>query len=149
MKFFIGILLLVGIASCSSDSNDNVIVENVNINGSWKPYKYEFRGKDLLLSACEKKGQLLINPDFSGVYERYVLVAQSENCNKIDSFTGKWNYDKLYSSLTLTYTEAGVSKTMKKEIDSYSGTELRIYDNSKDFDNVPGNDEAILVYRKE
>lgn len=149
MRLFIGILLLLGVASCSSDDDRNVTVENQNVNGSWKPYKYEFRGKDVMLSDCERKGQLLINADFSGVYERYAVAESTGNCNKVESFPGKWNFDKLYSTLTLTYTEAGISKTLKKEIDGFSDTELRILDNSKNLDSEPGNDEAILVFRKE
>ncbi|UKB83313.1 lipocalin family protein [Chryseobacterium sp. MEBOG06] len=149
MKFFIGILFLLSFASCSSDDNSDVFNEEIKINGSWKPYKYEFRGKDIMVNDCTRRGQLFINANFSGLYERYDMVESSGNCNKVDSFTGSWSFDKLYSTLTLSYMEAGVSKIMKKEIDSYSDTELRLYDNSQNLDNVPGNDEAILVFRKE
>ena len=138
----------MSIASCSSDDDRAVVNENVNINGTWKPYKYEFKGKDIMLNDCEKKGTIFINPDFSGSYERYD-VASSGNCNLFDSFGGKWTFDKMYQTLTLTYTESGVSKTLKKEIDSYSSTELRINDSSKNLDATPGNDEAVLVFRKE
>jgi len=148
MRLFIGIFLLMSIASCSSDDDRAVVNENVNINGTWKPYKYEFKGKDIMLNDCEKKGTIFINPDFSGSYERYD-VASSGNCNLFDSFGGKWTFDKMYQTLTLTYTESGVSKTLKKEIDSYSSTELRINDSSKNLDTTPGNDEAVLVFRKE
>lgn len=147
MRLFIGIIMLMCFASCSSD-NANVIEENVSITGNWKPYKYEFRGKNIMLDDCQKKGQILINGDFSGVYERYGLSTTGD-CHKLDSFVGKWSYDKLYNILTLTYAESGENKTMKKEVDSYSTTELRIHDNSQNLDNVPGNDEAILVFRKE
>ncbi|PIF47433.1 lipocalin-like protein [Chryseobacterium sp. 52] len=149
MRFFIGIFLLVWTVSCSNEDNDNVVTENISINGSWKPYKYEFRGKTILLSDCERKGQILINADFSGAYDRYETDAVNGNCIKPDSFTGQWVFDKMYSILNLTYTEGGVSKTVKKEIDSFSSTELRIHDNSKNLDNVPGNDEAVLIFIKE
>lgn len=148
MRLFIGILLLMSIASCSSDDDRTVVNENVSINGAWKPYKYEFKGKEIMLSDCEKKGIIFINPDFSGSYERYD-ASSSGNCNLFDSFGGKWTFDKMYQTLTLTYTESGVSKTLKKEIDSYSSTELRINDSSKNLDTTPGNDEAVLVFRKE
>lgn len=148
MRLFIGILLLMSIASCSSDDDRTVVNENVSINGTWKPYKYEFKGKEIMLSDCEKKGIIFINPDFSGSYERYD-ASSSGNCNLFDSFGGKWTFDKMYQTLTLTYTESGVSKTLKKEIDSYSNTELRINDSSKNLDTTPGNDEAVLVFRKE
>ncbi|PRB02008.1 hypothetical protein CQ046_13675 [Chryseobacterium sp. MYb7] len=148
MRLFIGILLLMSIASCSSDDDRTVVNENVSINGTWKPYKYEFKGKEIMLSDCEKKGIIFINPDFSGSYERYD-ASSSGNCNLFDSFGGKWTFDKMYQTLTLTYTESGVSKTLKKEIDSYSSTELRINDSSKNLDTTPGNDEAVLVFRKE
>ncbi|QBJ86669.1 hypothetical protein DDI74_10525 [Chryseobacterium gleum] len=149
MRSFIGIVLLMSIASCSSDDDHAVVNENVNISGNWKPYKYEFRGKEVMLSDCEKKGVIFINPDFSGSYERYDVSSSSGSCNLFDSFGGKWVFDKMYQTLTLTYTESGVSKTMKKEVDSYSSTELRINDNSKNLDNMPGNDDAVLVYIKE
>ncbi|RXM40321.1 hypothetical protein BOQ62_06320 [Chryseobacterium sp. CH21] len=148
MRLFIGILLLMSIASCSSDDDRTVVNENVSINGTWKPYKYEFKGREIMLSDCEKKGIIFINPDFSGSYERYD-ASSSGNCNLFDSFGGKWTFDKMYQTLTLTYVEAGVSKTLKKEIDSYSNTELRINDSSKNLDTTPGNDEAVLVFRKE
>ncbi|WP_431610707.1 lipocalin family protein [Chryseobacterium sp. 'Rf worker isolate 10'] len=148
MRLFIGILLLMSIASCSSDDDRTVVNENVSINGTWKPYKYEFKGKEIMLSDCEKKGIIFINPDFSGSYERYD-ASSSGNCNLFDSFGGKWAFDKMYQTLTLTYVESGVSKTLKKEIDSYSNTELRINDSSKNLDTTPGNDEAVLVFRKE
>ncbi|ASK30625.1 hypothetical protein CEY12_11105 [Chryseobacterium sp. T16E-39] len=148
MKFLISFFLLVTIISCSSDNDNNNVVENVNVNGNWKPYKYEFRGKTYMVNDCELKGQLLINGDFSGVYERYGL-STSETCTKFDSFVGKWTFDNLYSTLTLTYNEGGTVKTLKKEIDSFSSTELRIYDNSKNLDTVPGNDEAVLIFIKQ
>ncbi|WET47379.1 lipocalin family protein [Chryseobacterium indologenes] len=147
MRLVVGILLLLGVASCSSDEA-NVIVQEVQINGSWTPYKYEYRGKDVQLNDCDRKGQLVINADFSGVYERYAIVEPTGNCNKVESYPGKWSYDKMNHILTLTYTEAGTSKTLVKEVDTFSETELRISDNSKNLDNVPGNDEGILVFRK-
>lgn len=148
MRFFIGILLLVGVASCSSDDDANVINQEVQINGNWIPYKYEYRGKDVQLNDCDRKGQLAINADFSGVYERYAIVEPTGSCNKVESYPGKWSYDKMDHILTLTYTEAGTSKTLKKEVETFSETELRILDNSKNLDNVPGNDEGTLVFRK-
>ena len=60
-----------------------------------------------------------------------MICSSSGNCNLLILLEEKWAFDKMYQTLTLTYTEAGVSKTMKKEIDSYSNTELRINDNSK------------------
>lgn len=148
MKYFIGILLFMGIVSCSSDDDNNVVANEVSINGTWKPFKYEFRGKTITLNDCEDKGVIMINADFSGAYDRYE-AGVSGSCNLSDSFVGKWAYDKLYNTLTITYTEAGVTKTLKKEVQSYSDTELRINDNSKNLDNTPGNDEAVLVFRKE
>ncbi|NIF03997.1 lipocalin family protein [Chryseobacterium sp. Tr-659] len=148
MKYLIGIALLMGIISCSNNDDNPVVVDNASINGAWRPFKYEFRGKSIVLNDCEDKGTLLINADFSGAYDRYETAA-SGNCNLSDSFVGKWNYDNLYNVLTLTYTEDGATKTMKKEVQSYSNTELRIHDSSKNLDNVPGNDDAILVFRKE
>lgn len=147
MKYVVGILLLLGVASCSSD-DANVIVQEVQINGNWTPYKYEFRGKDVQLNDCERKGQLVINADFSGVYERYAIVEPTGNCNKVESYPGKWSYDKMNHILTLTYTEAGTTKTLVKEVDTFSETELKISDNSKNLDSVPGNDEGVLVFRK-
>lgn len=150
MRFLLGILFLMGIVSCSNDDNDNMSVDNnVAINGTWKPYKYEFRGKTIMVSDCELQGLININTDFSGAYERYEISPTSGNCNKADSFTGKWSFDKLYNTLTLTYTESGVDKTLKKSVQSYSATELKISDNSKNLDTTPGNDEAILVFIKE
>jgi hypothetical protein len=148
MKFLIGILLFISITSCSSDDDRNVIDNNVKVNGNWKPYKYEFRGKTIQLNDCEQKGLILINPDFSGSYERYE-TSTSGACTNPDSFTGKWVYDNLYSSLTLTYIESGVTKTLKKEVQSFSETEMSISDKSKNLDDVPGNDQATLVFRKE
>ncbi|SEH27750.1 Lipocalin-like domain-containing protein [Chryseobacterium culicis] len=148
MKYFIGILLLMGIVSCSNDEDNKVVVNEVGINGTWKPFKYEFRGKNIALNDCEDKGVIMINADFSGAYDRYEKGV-SGNCNLSDSFVGKWTYDSLYNTLTITYTDAGVTKTLKKEVQSFSDTELRINDNSKDLDNTPGNDQAILVFRKE
>lgn len=148
MKFLIGFFFLMCIISCSNDDDNNNIVDNVSINGNWKPYKYEFRGKTYMVNDCGLKGQLLINADFTGVYERYDL-STSGNCTKFDSFAGKWGYDNLYSTLTLTYNEGGAVKTLKKEVESFSITELRVYDNSKNLDNVPGNDEAVLIFIKQ
>ncbi|MDR6369564.1 hypothetical protein J2795_000199 [Chryseobacterium bernardetii] len=148
MKYFIGILLLMGVASCSNDDDNNVVTNDASINGTWRPFKYEFRGKNITLNDCEDKGVIMINADFSGAYDRYESSA-SGNCNLSDSFVGKWTYDKLYNTLTITYTDAGVTKTMKKQVQSYSDSELRINDNSKNLDNTPGNDEAVLVFRKE
>ncbi|MGH1519561.1 lipocalin family protein [Chryseobacterium sp. JK1] len=139
----------MGIVSCSNDDdNNNVVTNEVGINGTWKPFKYEFRGKNIALNDCEDKGVIMINADFSGAYDRYES-GTSGNCNLSDSFVGKWTYDSLYNTLTITYLDGGVTKTMKKEVQSYSSTELRIRDNSKNLDNSPGNDEATLVFRKE
>ena len=148
MKVFVGILFFVSIISCSSDNDSNNVDTYISINGNWKAYKYEFRGKTIALNDCEQKSAIVINPDFAGSYERYE-TSTSGSCTNPDSFIGKWNYDNLYSSLTITYNEGGVTKTLKKEVQSFSETELRISDNSKNLDNVPGNDQATLVFRKE
>ncbi|WP_170872107.1 lipocalin family protein [Chryseobacterium sp. RU33C] len=133
--------------SCSSNTDDNTIIEDsVNITGNWKPYKYEFRGKTILLNECEKKGQISINTDFSGVYENYNIV-DSGNCGLIESYTGKWSFEN--SNLTLTYSDGGNVKTFKKTVQSFDNFELRISDNSKDLDDTSGNDNAILVFVKE
>lgn len=147
IKFFIGFFLFMVVTSCSSSNDDNSIIEDsVNITGNWKPYKYEFRGKTILLNECEKKGQISINTDFSCVYERYNL-ANSGNCGLTESYSGKWSFDN--SSLTLTYSEAGTIKTLKRTVQSFDDFELRISDNSKDLDDTPGNDNAILVFVKQ
>lgn len=147
MKFFFGICLFMTVISCSgNDDNENTPVESVSINGSWKPYKYEFRGKSILLNDCDKKGEISINSDFSGTYERYAL-SSTGSCDHIDSFGGKWSYDN--SSLTITYNEAGTIKTLKKTVQSFTNVELRISDNSKDLDDTPGNDMATLVFVKQ
>ncbi|WP_250253875.1 lipocalin family protein [Chryseobacterium sp. Marseille-Q3244] len=146
MKNFIRILLLVGMVSCSSNDDTPTVVDNTNITGSWKPSNYEFRGKPIALNDCEGKGQLVINADYSGNYGRYEMA--SDNCNLVDSYSGKWSYDKLYNVLILTYTEGTETKTLRKEVESYSETELRIRDNNKNLDGVPGNDTGTLVFRK-
>ncbi|HBV15079.1 lipocalin family protein [Chryseobacterium carnipullorum] len=151
MKFFIGIFLFMTVISCSSNDdndndNDNNTVESVRINGNWKPYKYEFRGKSITLNDCDKKGEISINSDFSGTYERYELSPLGV-CNHIDSYGGKWSYDN--SSLTITYNEAGTAKTLKKTVQSFTDVELRVLDNSKDLDDTPGNDQATLVFVKQ
>lgn len=150
MRIFVGIFLLICAVSCSNGDDDNVVApEPVNVSGNWKPVKYEFRGKTIPLSACEQKGHILINTDFSGSYDRYDTEAVTGNCVKPDSFAGQWVFDQLYSTLNLKYVEGGVTKTVQKEIESFSPTELRILDNSKNLDNVPGNDEATLIFIKE
>lgn len=150
MKFLIGLIAIMGIVSCSSDDDrSNTRVDEVSINGTWKPSRYEFKGKSYPVSACEKKGQILVNTDFSGVYERYDTDAGTGNCVKPESYSGKWTYDRMYGKLTLTYTEAGVTKTSQKTVEDFSSTELRIADNSKNVDGIGGNDDAVLVYIKE
>lgn len=150
MKFLIGLIAIMGIVSCSSDDDrNNSMTEEVSINGTWKPSRYEFKGKSYPVSTCEKKGQILINTDFSGVYERYEAGVGSEECIKPESYSGKWTYDKMYGKLILTYTEAGVSKTSQKTVEDFSATELKIADGSKNVDGIPGNDDAVLVYIKE
>ncbi|WP_347219787.1 lipocalin family protein [Chryseobacterium sp.] len=146
MKYLIGILLLAGMVSCSSDDDNTPVMNNTNIAGSWKPSNYEFRGKTIALNDCEGKGQLVINADYSGNYGRYEKAG--DNCNLIDSYSGKWSYDKLYNVLVLTYEEGNETKTLKKDVESYSETELRIWDESKNLDSSPGNDKAILIFRK-
>lgn len=150
MRFFISLIAVLCLASCGDDDRDNSTTEiTSSINGVWKPVKYEYKGKNYPVGDCEKKGQILINTDFSGVYERYIKDDVSGNCVNPDSFSGKWNYDKLYNSLVLSYTEAGVAKTLKKDIEGLSDIELRIADSSKNLDGLPGNDEATLVFVRE
>ena len=150
MKFLIGLIAIMGIVSCSSDDDrSNSKTEEVSVNGTWKPSRYEFKGKSYPVSTCEKKGQILINTDFSGVYERYETGAGAGECIKPESYSGKWAYDRMYGKLTLTYTEAGVSKTSQKTVEDFSATELKIVDGSKNVDGIPGNDDAVLVYIKE
>ncbi|MCW3160139.1 lipocalin-like domain-containing protein [Chryseobacterium oryctis] len=140
------IVLVLTFSSCSNDGNtQDTIIETPNISGSWKPSRYEFKGKSYAVSDCEKKGQLLVNTDFTGVYERYGIGIDN-NCNKFDSFSGKWDYDKMGKILTLTYMENGINKTLTKEIVDFSSIELKILDSSKDLDGIPGNDEATLVF---
>lgn len=140
------------VLSCSNDnSREDTIVTIPDINGVWKPLRYEFKGKTYPLNDCEKKGQILINANLSGVYERFGISDSDSDsdCNLYDSFSGNWNYDNINKVLTLTYNENGIAKTLKKQIEDFSSTELKITDSSKDLDNVAGNDEASLIYIKQ
>ncbi|MDR2237783.1 MAG: lipocalin family protein [Chryseobacterium sp.] len=146
MRFFIAIFLIIGFASCDDDKDNEA---KLDITGTWKPSKYEFKGKTILLNDCEKKGVIQINTDFSGAYERFISEAVTGNCLQPDSRTGDWSVDNVYSTLTFRYKEEGTPKTLKKEIESVTNTELRVMDNSKNLDDIEGNDEAILVFTKE
>jgi hypothetical protein len=150
MRLFINLFVLITVvASCSNDDNrEDTVIETPNINGVWKPARYEYKGKTYVVSDCEKKGQILIGANFTGVYERYGENT-SGNCNLYDSFSGNWSYDTMNKVLTLSYNENGTVKTLKKQIDDFSSTELKITDTSKDLDNVPGNDEASLIFTKQ
>lgn len=149
MRFFLSLFIVFAVASCSNDdSRENTIIDTPDINGNWKPVRYEYKGKTYLLDECDKKGQILVNTDFSGVFERYGISA-SGGCNLYDSFSGTWNYNNMDNSLVLTYNENGSSKTLKKQVQNISNTELSITDSSKNLDNIPGNDEAILVFAKQ
>lgn len=151
MKLFICFLVLAGMAVSCSDSGEreNTVIPAPDLNGIWKPVRYEYKGKTYLLTDCEKKGQISVNSDFSGVYERYGSTGPSSNCTLYDSFAGKWSYDKVTKILTLTYQENGISKTLKIEIQDFSSVELKITDTSQNLDTVPGNDEASLVFTKQ
>jgi hypothetical protein len=148
MKNLISLFILIFItASCSNDeSRENTVIETPNVVGTWKPVRYEYKGKVYILDECEKKGQININDNFSGVYERYGIASSGTDCNLYDSFSGNWGYDNINKTLTLTYTENGIVKTLKKIVESFSNTELKIVDSSKDLDNIPGNDEAALIF---
>ncbi|MDR2237784.1 MAG: lipocalin family protein [Chryseobacterium sp.] len=149
MKFILNLIILLSLASCSNDTRDNSEEITLSVNGVWKPVQYEYKGKSYPIGDCEKKSQILINTDYSGVYESYIKDEVSGNCINPDSFSGKWNYDKLYNILTLSYTEGGVPKTLKKDIEGLSDIELRISDSSKNVDGLAGNDDAVLVYKRE
>jgi len=148
MKNLISLFILIFIVtSCSNDdSRGDSVIETPNVIGTWKPVRYEYKGKGYILNECEKKGQIHINNNFSGVYERYGIASSGTDCNLYDSFSGSWSYDNMNKILTLTYTENGTVKTLKKVIENFSDTELKITDSSKDLDNIPGNDEAALVF---
>jgi hypothetical protein len=148
MKNLISLFILIFIVtSCSNDDNrGDSVIESPNVVGTWKPVRYEYKGKVYILNECEKKGQIHINSNFSGVYERYGIASSGTDCNLYDSFSGNWSYDNMNKILALTYTENGTVKTLKKVIENFSDTELKITDSSKDLDNIPGNDEAALVF---
>jgi hypothetical protein len=148
MKNLISLCILIFIVtSCSNDdSRGDSVIESPNVVGTWKPVRYEYKGKVYILNECEKKGQIHINSNFSGVYERYGIASSGTDCNLYDSFSGNWSYDNMNKILALTYTENGTVKTLKKVIENFSDTELKITDSSKDLDNIPGNDEAALVF---
>ncbi len=149
MRLFISLLILITVISCSNDETmENTVIEKPDINGTWKPVRYEYKGKTYLLTDCEKKGQILVNTNFAGVYERYGENT-SGDCKLYDSFSGNWTYDNMSKILTLSYNENGNVKTLKKEVQDFSPTELKITDTSKDLDNIPGNDEASLVFIKQ
>lgn len=149
MKIFYIFVMMCLFLSCSNDENrGTTIMETPKINANWKPSNYEYKGKIYNLNDCDKKGQLLINTDFSGVYENFEKSSASSACITLESYSGKWSYDNLTRVLTLTYNEAGAPKTLKKEIESFSDSELRIIDNTKNLDGIPGNDEALLIYIK-
>jgi hypothetical protein len=150
MKFFITMIAITSmIISCSdNDDREDTIIKTPKINGTWKPVRYEFKGKTYPVTQCEAKGQILINDNLSGVYEKYTSVT-SGNCNMSDSFSGNWTFDAISKALTLTYTENGLMKTLTKDLEDFSDTELKIGDSSKDLDNTPGNDEAILVFTRQ
>ena len=149
MRLFISLFILMTmVVSCSNDdSREDTIIKTPDITGTWKPERYEYKGKTYLLTDCEKKGQILVNTNLAGVYERY--GDNTGNCNLYDSFSGNWTYDNMTKVLTLTYNENGTVKMLKKEVEDFSSLELKITDSSKDLDDVPGNDEASLVFIKQ
>ncbi|CAA7197152.1 lipocalin family protein [Chryseobacterium potabilaquae] len=151
MKFLTNLIVaMILVSSCSNgDSREDTTFEIPNINGMWKPSRYEYKGKIYSLPDCEKNGQLLVNIDFSGVYEEFGKSSVDNNCNKFISFAGKWGYDAMNRMLTLSYKENGVTKTLTKEVEDFSDVELKIFDNSKDLDGIPGNDEASLIFTKQ
>lgn len=149
MRFFVALIAMMSIVSCSdNDDRENTIIKTPKINGTWKPVRYEFKGKTYPVTQCENKGHILINDNLSGVYERYSSLT-SGSCSMIDAFSGNWTFDTMNKTLTLTYTENGLTKTLVKDLEDFSDTELRIRDSSKDLDNNPGNDEASLVFTKQ
>ncbi|SEM16554.1 Lipocalin-like domain-containing protein [Chryseobacterium taichungense] len=143
------IIMVVAISCSGNDAVEDTIIEKPNLTGTWKPQRYEYKGKTYPLTECERKGQIVVNASLSGIYERYGVSASTGNCNLDDSFAGKWVYDEVTKDLTLTYNENGTAQTLKKEILDFSDNELKILDASKDLDNVPGNDEASLVFVKQ
>lgn len=147
MKFKLSfIIILLFVLSCSSDDRENSNDQEQSITGNWSPYSYEYKGKIYVVDECEKKGQLLINNDMSGIYEKH--IKSSENCTNVASFNGQWAFDRNTLILTLTYKENGITKTLIKQVENFSDSELRIIDTSVDLDNIPGNDEAILKFTK-
>lgn len=142
-------MMAVAVSCSGNDDVENTVIQKPNLTGTWKPQRYEYKGKTYPLSQCEKQGQILINVNLSGVYEKYGAASSGENCNLLDSFLGVWSYDEFTKDLVLTYNESGAVKTLKKEIVDFSENELKITDTSKNLDNIPGNDEASLVFVKQ
>lgn len=151
MKLLISLTILFFLVSSCSDDDimQDTVIQESEIVGMWKPLRYEYKGKTYPVSGCQQKGQILINFDFSGVYENYDVPSSTGNCNLLNSFTGKWNYDMKDNTLKLTYKESGANKILSKNVETFSDTFLKISDNTKDLDNIPGVDDATLVFTKE
>lgn len=61
MKFLIGLIAIMGIVSCSSDDDrSNTKVDEVSINGTWKPSRYEFKGKAIRYPLAKRKDRYIL-----------------------------------------------------------------------------------------
>jgi len=140
--------ILIAILLWSCDRNDTkteVVPASALIVGNWKLVGYEYKGKNLIASACEKQSSIMIGETLAGSYDRY--LNNNSGCQHPMSFAGNWTKtsDNL---LIIKYTESGIVKTTTFNLESVSSTELRILLKDADLDGNGTIDEGIGIYTK-
>lgn len=147
MKNIFYTVLILFFISCRDEPNhqNTTALEDYNkqIQGTWTPSYYEYKGKIYPVNDCQKSGRILVSSDMSGTYEVYDM---NGSCQNLNNYIGIWSYGT--NGLSITYTENGVSKIKNLPFNTISDSELKLYDNSKNLDGLGGLDEAILVYIK-
>lgn len=145
--YLVCVLLLV--SACKDNDRENEVSQPINLVGTWKIDHYEFKGKKYDVTSCDKEDAIVIQASNAGSYKKSEWSSSINACDYIENYVGTWFFAPLESKLVLTYKENTVDKTKTINLSEYSSQQLKIDNNTKNIDGIPGNDAAVEVWVKQ
>lgn len=134
--------------SCK-DNREDPVTPPVNLTGTWKIDRYEYKGSTFEVATCDKEDVITLQASMNGSYKNSELNAATNGCEVEENIVGSWNFSPLESTLIFKYSENNVVKSKVINLAEYSDVELKINVSNKNVDGIPGNDAALQVWKKQ
>lgn len=145
-KIFYLAFVLLSLSACKDNNGEDEVSQPISLVGTWKIDHYEFKGKTYNVTSCDKDDVIVIQAINAGSYKNSEWSPSINACDYVENYVGTWLFIPLESKLVLNYRENMIDKTKTINLTEYSSKQLKIDNNTKNIDGIPGNDAAVEVW---